>query len=184
MTETMADSIPSPRLKRFARLIVWFVAGGIIGLVAMAIVVRVSSRESGTPALAKSDWELARKRWNAGPVENYDIEVVVTGRQAANYSVQVRDGKVVNATRNGNVLPQQRTWTTWTVEGMFETIARDLDSVQRHETGRAEPTTPRLQLRAAFDPQLGYPQRYLRTEMVRLGANPEVSWNVVRFEWY
>lgn len=178
----MADSIPSPRLKRFARLIVWFVGGGVFGLVVMTIVLRVSSSDSGTPALVMADWELARNRWSAGAVENYDVEVAVTGRQAATYSVQVRNGKVVNATRNGNVLPQQRTWTTWTVEGMFETIGRDLDSVQRHETGRAEPNTPRLQLRAVFDPQLGYPQRYLRTEMVRFGANPEVSWKVLRFE--
>jgi hypothetical protein len=107
--------------------------------------------------------------------------VSVTGRQAATYAVQVRDGLVVRATRDDVPLPQQRTWSTWSVEGMFETIARDLESVEKHATGQADSSTPQVQLRATFDERLGYPQRYLRTEFIRFAPNREVSWTVVSF---
>jgi hypothetical protein len=177
----MADVNPSPRLHRVSRSAAGFFAGAIIGLILVVLVWQGFFGEPGIPPLTTNDWQQSFQRWSSAGVQDYDLEVQVTGRQAATYAVQVRNGQVSRATRDGELLPQQRTWTTWSVEGMFETIARDLDSVERHATGRAEPSTPRLQLRAAFDPELGFPQRYLRTEMVRLGANPEVSWRVVKF---
>ncbi len=177
----MTNLEQSPRLQRLSRNAAGFFAGGIIGLIATVIVWRGLSGESAIPPLTAADWQQAFRQWDSAGVRDYDVEVAVTGRQAATYSVQVRDGQVSSATRNGEPLPQRRTWTTWTVEGMFETIARDLESVERHATGRAESNTPQLQLRAAFHPELGFPQHYLRTEMVRFGSNPEVSWRVVKF---
>ena len=182
MSEPSNDSLPTPRFRMFGRLMIWFVVGGAIGLAGMALVVRVINRDKSLPPLTANGWAAARDRWAQANVENYDIEIAVTGRQAATYAVSVRGGAAIKATRNGSPLPQQRTWATWTVEGMFETIARDLDSVERHASGRADRSTPNLQLRAVFHPELGYPQRYLRTEIVRLGANPEVSWTVSRFQ--
>lgn len=182
MNEASSEHGRSSRLQQWSRLFAWFLGGITLGLIGVGVAWRIKSEKDRMPPLASDDWQQARDRWTSADVKNYDVEVVVTGRQAATYAVQVRDGQVFNATRDGQALPQKRTWSTWTVDGMFETIARDLDSVERHAQGRAVPGTPNLQLRALFDPQLGYPQRYLRTEMVRLGTNPEVSWRVTRFE--
>ena len=182
MNEIPSEPKRLSRLQKWSRLFAWFLGGLFLGLIGVGITWRISGEKNRMPPLKSADWQQARDHWNSAGVKSYDLEVTVTGRQAATYAVQVRDGEVLGATRDGQMLPQKRTWSTWTVEGMFETISRDLDSVERHAQGRALPGTPNLQLRALFDPQLGYPQRYLRTEMVRLGANPEVSWNVTRFE--
>jgi hypothetical protein len=171
----------SPRWQRISRSVAGFVIGGIFGLAATILLWRGVFGKSAGPELTRAEWERSLERWEAAAVRDYELEVSVTGRQAATYAVFVRDGEVSQATRNGQPLPQRRTWTTWTVHGMFETIARDLESVERHATGRADSSTPQLQLRAAFHPELGFPQQYLRTEMVRFGANPEVSWEVVKF---
>jgi hypothetical protein len=177
----MTELEPSRRLQRYSRSAAGFFVGGLIGLIAAVIIWRTMFGQNVLPALTRHEWDESFRKWEAAGVRDYDIEIKVTGRQAATYAVQVRAGIPISAQRDGYALPQQRTWSTWTVEGMFETIGRDLESVEKHATGRAESGTPQLQLRGTFDPELGYPQRYLRTEMVKFGANPEVSWGVVRF---
>lgn len=151
-------------------------------IIVIFLVWRFSVGQVSLPPLTSHIWHESREKWQLAAVSDYDLVVAVTGRQAATYAVQVRNGEVTSATRDGQPLPQQRTWATWSVDGMFETMARDLESVEKHTSGRAEANTPQLQLRAAFHPEWGYPQRYLRTEIVRVGANPEVSWEVVRFD--
>ena len=176
----MTDLSQSPRLQRWSRQAAGFFLGGTIGLIAAVVAWRLLTGGVTMPALTRTEWDTAFRRWKKADVRDYDVEVVVTGLQAATYSVQVRDGQAVMAARNGHGLPQRRTWTTWTVEGMFETIARDLDSVERHAAGRADSTAPQLQLHGSFHTELGYPQQYLRTEMVRFGANREVTWRVTK----
>lgn len=178
----MTDLEQSPRLQRIGHYATGFVAGGVLGLIGSIMLWRMMSSDAALPELHRKEWLEARRRWETAALHDYDIKVSVSGRQAATYAVQVRDGEVVGATRNSEPLPQQRTWSTWTVEGMFETISRDLDSVEKHLEGRADASTPQLQLRALFHSELGYPQQYLRTEMVRFGANVEVSWEVVKFD--
>jgi hypothetical protein len=178
----MMDLDQSPRLQRISRSAAGFLIGGIIGLAMTILVWRGYVGDKALPPLPRAEWESALRKWEAAGLRNYVLEVNVTGRQAATYAVHVHDGQVSQATHNGEPLPQQRTWTTWTVDGMFETIARDLESVERHAAGRADSSTPQLQLRAAFHPEFGYPQQYLRTEMVRFGANIEVSWTVTKFK--
>jgi hypothetical protein len=62
---------------------------------------------------------------------------------------------------------------------MFATMESD---VRRIERAAVEGTPTSLILRAQFDPVYGYPARYHRTETVRYGANPAVSWRVTLFE--
>jgi hypothetical protein len=102
--------------------------------------------------------------------------VAVAGRQAARYYVEVRAGEVRVATRDGQPLRQERTRGTWSVPGMFGTIQTDIANLEKQQAGTADPTTPQLLLRGVFDPQLGYPVRYLRTELRKWGNNLEVSW--------
>lgn len=177
----MSDPLPSSRVQRFSRLAIGIFLGSVLGLsLGFFFFSRLADR-GPIEALNRDIWSQAFDRWKQVDVRDYNLRVTVTGRQAATYAVEVRGGTVLNAMRDGVPLPQQRTWSTWTVEGMFETIARDLDSVEKHATGRADAGTPQLQLHATFHPQLGYPQRYLRTEFVRFAPNREVSWNVVEF---
>jgi hypothetical protein len=65
---------------------------------------------------------------------------------------------------------------------MFATIQSDVTNLEKHRQGTAEPQTPQVLLRAQFDPILGYPRRYHRTELQRWGTNVEVSWTVVSFD--
>ncbi|GIW95105.1 MAG: hypothetical protein KatS3mg110_3146 [Pirellulaceae bacterium] len=86
----------------------------------------------------------------------------------------------MRATRNGQPLPQRRVWHTWTVPGMFETLERDLEQMERSR--RNEPGSISLVVYVAFDPTYGYPARYLRSEASAAGANPDVTWEVIEFE--
>ena len=61
---------------------------------------------------------------------------------------------------------------------MFGTMSRDVETLERHAAGRADATTPRLTLRAQFDPQYAFPARYRRIEW---GSDVEVAWEVTEF---
>jgi hypothetical protein len=62
---------------------------------------------------------------------------------------------------------------------MFGTISRDIEAIERVQSGKADRYTPRLTLRAAFDPKYSYPAKYVRIEA---RSTVEVRWEVTRFE--
>lgn len=162
-----------------ARRTLSYVLAVLIGPLVLLLTWSAYRQANLLPALSRTGLEAAERRWQAAGVTDYSLEVVVRGRQPATYSVVVRGGQVQTATRNGQPLTQPRTMDTWSVPGMFRTIATDLETVERAAAG--DTAAARLLLRARFDPQLGYPARYHRVEAVRVGANPEVSWQVVRY---
>ena len=105
---------------------------------------------------------------------NYEIEITVQGRQPGRYRTTVQDGEVVSAEFNNNALTNPRTMSTWTVDGMFRTIDYDVqDQLNR------DAQDPELTLRAEFNPQYGYPQKYQR---IQWGSLNELTWEVTRFE--
>ena len=67
------------------------------------------------------------------------------------------------------------------VPGMFSTISRDIEALERFKAGRER---QELILRAAFDPRYSYPQRYRRIEWgSRKGSDAvTVSWEVSEFK--
>jgi len=161
------------------RRIVWIVLAAVAIAVAVAIsAVRLLNYDP-TPPLRPAEFYAAQERWKANSLPAYDIEVEVTGSQPAIYRVEVRDGTARAAFRNGRPLQQQRTFGTWSVPGMFSTMSRDVENVERHARGQAAANTPHLTLRAAFDPHFGYPAAYRRIEW---GSDVEVAWRVVKFE--
>src|SRR3990167_5560114 len=105
----MTDPHQSQRLRRAARSVAGLSLGGIIGLVAMLTVWRLFFGETGIPALTADRWQQSLRQWTAAGVRDYDLEISVTGRQAATYSVQVRNGQVSSLTHNGDPLPHRRT---------------------------------------------------------------------------
>jgi hypothetical protein len=98
---------------------------------------------------------------------------------SAVYHVSVRQGEVTSATENGTPLTQRRTLGSWSVPGMFRTIAIDLQhAIEPMQVGPNEvnEVTPQ----GIFDAHYGYPVRYRR---IQWGSDvPEASWIVTKFE--
>lgn len=138
-------------------------------------------RRGSLPAVDDAALAQAQTRWEANAPSDYSIEVQVTGRQGATYFVEVRDGDVVRAARNGQPLKQQRTLGTWSVPGMFETIAADVEHLEKIRRGIANGPASWLTLRARFHPRYGYPERYIRLENSGQSTATEVAWSVIGF---
>ena len=154
------------------------VAAGIIGLLALVVL----RHQQSLPKLTPQAFYEAQARWEEHALPSYNIEIAVTGRQAAVYYAEVRQGEVFAATRNGEVLSRLRTVDTWTVPGMLTTIRADVVNLERHLAGTADQNTPQVLLRGHFDKQTGAPLRYHRTELRKWGPNVEVMWEVTRLE--
>jgi hypothetical protein len=157
--------------------------GALVGtglaLVCVVAVFVIWSRRGSLPEINQQAFDDAFEAWQSVEPPSYDIETAVTSRQPAVYVVQVRDGKVVKATRNGVELKQIRTMGTWSVPGMFDTIQRDLRNTVADPNDRITPRSPRVTVRASFHPQWHYPQTYQR---IQWGSPYEVAWSVARFE--
>ncbi len=146
-------------------------AGG--GLALAGIVVILAFRgPPRLPTLTPEDFDAAVQKWRDNKPESYEITVQVTGRQPGTYHVQVRNRVAESASLDARPLRNRRTLGTWAVNGMFETIRRDLVNNAKHGY---------LLLRADFDPQLGFPSRYERIE-VRTGAHDALQWEVIEFK--
>lgn len=161
-------------LQRFA---LGSLAGVALAIIPALYLLRQATRDP-TPALTPELFYAARDRWKAAAPPDYDIEVRVTGSQPATYRALVRGGEAQAAWRNGAPLTTRRTFGTWSVPGMFSTISRDIESLERHAAGKADRFTPRLMLRAEFDPRFHYPRRYRR---IQQWSTVEVAWEVAEF---
>jgi hypothetical protein len=182
MSSSPGTETAPPRSRRrglsWARFLLAALLGA--GLTGLVIVVLIAARHGRLRPLTAETLDQARRAWDAQGPENYNIEIAVSGRQAAVYRVEVRQRQPLRATRNAAPLNQRRTWTTWSVPGMFGTLQADVDNLRRLAAG--EQDLPALFVRVEFDPHFGFPKRYVRTEGVRMGTNPEVTWEVKSFE--
>ena len=154
------------------------IGGGLALLTVLAIVV-VWSRRGQLPELDSAIHASQFAAWERVAPPDYNIEIEVTGLQPATYVVQVRDHKVVKATRNGTPLLQDRTKGTWSVPGMFDTMELDLANAHADPEKRLTTRSPRVTVRANFDPTWHYPEVYQR---IQWGSVYEVEWRVTRFE--
>ena len=137
---------------------------GIIGAVILI-------RGQRLPRLDRDRFDAAKALWEKNRIADYDISITVTGRQPGVYAVQVQQGIATAATLDGRDLTRPRTFGTWSVDGMFETIVRDLDNHDLHG---------HLLLGAEFDVTHGFPTRYERIEM-QTGVHDALHWEVTRF---
>ncbi len=175
----MTDPTPARSSSFFGRRFGCCLALGFVATVIVLFVARLGQNGSYV-ALGPEVFQEAQARWDSQSVPDYDIEITVTGRQASRYRVEIRSGDPVAAFRDGQPLNQRRTWSTWTVPGMFGTVEADLNQLQR--VARGEPGIPGLSVLVEFDGKYGFPKRYLRVESMRRAANPEVSWEVTLFQ--
>jgi hypothetical protein len=165
----MEDAQPPRRRKSL--LVLAAVLGAMFGL-AVALVIWAWTHRNPLPPLSQEEFEEAQRRWREyGPL-NYDIEVEVSGPQPAVYRVEVREGEPMSASRNGRKLAERRTWATWSVPGMFGTLASDFRHLARVESGADDENTPRVSLYGVFQTKFGYPEQYRR---IMLGQGREES---------
>ncbi len=169
------------RVPRSARGLPWLplILGAVAAIVLLGVSLIFWVASHRVPYLTDEALAAAEQQWQVRKPDNYRIQTLVTGRQGATYAVEVAEGQPVSATRNGNPLPQPRIWGTWSVDGMFRTIRSDIRARQRQQQSPKDPNQLRLLLRAAFDPQYGFPRRYVRVEW---GQSSDVSWQVQQFQ--
>ena len=147
--------------------------GGILGII-VAVIAMFLMGPGQIPELNASSFNQAFNQWGSNRLMNYEIEITVQGRQPGRYRTTVQDGEVVSAEFNNNALTNPRTISTWTVDGMFRTIDYDVQAQLNRDTEE-----PELTLRAEFNPQYGYPQKYQR---IQWGSLNELTWEVTRFK--
>jgi hypothetical protein len=165
--------------KNLRRFVAFTFLGLALGGIAALFILRQANYDP-TPTLTPELFEAAHERWKSAAPRNYDIEVRVAGPQAAVYRAEVRDGEPIAAWRNGQSLTSRRTFGTWSVVGMFATISRDIDAIERSAAKGAQMP---LILRAEFDTRYSYPARYRRIDNgSRKGGDAiAVTWDVVEF---
>lgn len=156
--------------------------GAILGVVAAAAaavaVLSIVASRAASP-LTEARLAEARMRWAARAPANYALEITVYGRQAGEIQLSVRDGEVVELTRDGVSPRQRRTWEYWSVPGQFDMIEQELVLARDPQRNFGAPAGAEVSLRAEFDADLGYPTRYQRSI---LGLDQDMGWTVTKFE--
>ena len=152
----------------FSRGLFW-----VFGVVCVVLICGgvLAIRGRRLPRLDRIRLDAARALWEENRETNYEISTTVTGRQPGVYAVAVQQGIAVVATLDGRDLKRPRTFGTWSVDGMFETISRDLDNQEARGN---------LLLGASFHETYGFPLRYERIEM-QTGVHDALRWEVTRF---
>lgn len=150
----------------------------LIGLVVVAFMAIVQAFSGGLPEVTPDDLAQARLRWDQVRPSNYDIRIVLSGRQIGELVVAVRDGQPVSMTRNDVKVEHPRTWRPWTVTGMFQTLETDFEN--RAEAAKKFGVEPKnVHIRCQFDDEYGYPERYLHQVY---GQHQDLEWTVVDFQ--
>lgn len=154
------------------------VAGVFVMLAAVAALVVVWRRQAA-PALTGEAIQAAQQTWSAHGPADYRMDLVVTGRQASSYHVEVRGGKPTQVLRNQRPTTP-RTWHYWTVPGLFEVMEHDIECSDDPTEGFGAAPGSQAVLRAVFDAQLGYPRTF---ERLILGEpHLDMTWQIIRFE--
>ena len=124
----------------------------------------------------------ARMTWNRVNSGHYLVEVSVTTSGKDVYEVTVLKHEPVQVKLNGKPLNRRHAFDTWTVQGMLDTIAIDIEHCERWDEGRAMPGTCDLIIKATFDPDTGIPLKYIRMELGRPSNVGVMDWEITRFE--
>jgi hypothetical protein len=168
------QATPSRRL-RWIAISMGCVALGVLG--GLVVFVWTTVRRP-PPAMTQADFDEALAKWRANRPPNYEMEINVSGRQAGHMEVVVRNFQPLSVKRNGTLVPA-RTWTYWSVDGLFEIIRTDLEGLDQPERAFGAEDVSQLVQQAEFDAELGYPRRYRRAVMTTGDA---IEWEIVEFK--
>jgi hypothetical protein len=164
----------SPRLRRIAISIACFGIGIVGGLLVFVL----TTIRQQPPRMTAADFQAAVARWRANRPENYEMRIEVSGRQGGSMQVVVSNFQPLSVKRNGQLVPA-RTWTYWTVDGLFEVIRTDLEGLDQPERAFGEEDVSQLVQQAEFDEALGYPRRYRRAVMT---TGDSIEWEITALE--
>ena len=142
-----AKTKSSPRLKTILLVSALCVAAAVVVFTVFA---------DRTPVLDPGILENRKARWHREGPDNYDlsISIQIDREEASLAVVSVRDGKLVSQTYNG--LSRESADDSYTVEGLFRTMERELDLANQAE--QAGSTV----LKAVFEESLGMPTVFKR----------------------
>jgi hypothetical protein len=160
-----------------ARTIVFVLASVALAVACVLLALRYFFAER-LPDLTEGALEAAMAKWDQNGPASYDMDIELRGARPGNVHVEVRAGQVTAHTRDGRI-PNESTWYTWSVPGMFDMLARDIQIAENPQQEIGAPPGAKWWLRCEFDPQFGYPARY---HQVVTGGGPEVLWQVVKFQ--
>ena len=163
-----------------AAFVVSVVAGAFVtGLVFAAVSIWL--RIADDPAFTDDALRDARTRWAENGPADYDMTIIVTGRQPGEIHVEVRSGVPTRVTRDELRLTEPDRMWPWTVPGMFEIVETEADHAADAAAGvgpfATEDGSPIRQW-VSFHEQFGYPQRYHR---VIQNTPQEIRWEVTEF---
>jgi len=148
---------------------------GAIGAVLVLVTILVGLKllvADKIPDLSEEAFQAAMQQWQARGPASYDLDVQIGGAQPGVAHVEVRNGEVTVATRDGLPL-QDWNMDEWSVPGQFEALEREFEFQENPQREMQAPPGARLWLRGEFDPEFGYPRRFHRCAT---GGAPEVFW--------
>ena len=149
-TDTASD-----RSGRKSRRLLWLLGiGTAIPLAGVAVIVGLNIYNAQF-RLTRERLDAAWQRWQQAAIDDYDITVRVRGSTQGVYQLEVRDGKVRKAWRNGQPFPSLRQAYPWTVEGLFTVVLEG--DLERDQGSGTRPFT-----KVTFDAEDGHPIRYVR----------------------
>jgi hypothetical protein len=172
----MAPSAPRHRL---STLVLALTLGAGLGLLVTIGLISWLMPKDNTIPLTAENLEQAQRLWQARGPASYDLDLAIGGLRAGTVHVEVRHGQVTAMTRDGHSPSQRRTWDVWTVPGQFDTLETELADMDHPERGFAAPPGAQVIERVRFDPELGFPQRYVR---LVLGTELGVEWSTTSFK--
>lgn len=175
----MIDNSETTKSPAPSRHILAIVGGAILGIIVtcgfLLVIGAILTREA-VPLLTPADFNAAVERWEKNGPKAYDCDIEIFGNRPGTVQIEVRAGVVSRMTRDGEAPRERRTWDVWTVEGMFDTIDRELQIAADPQSALGGTARPILSAR--FHLQLGYPEVFRRSVP---GAQQEMAWKITRF---
>lgn len=174
--DKQASGPPAARRSRSGPLMMGVVCGSLLTVAALASLLLATRNR--TPPLTDETLQAAIARWDGRGLQNYDLDIELSGSRPGTIHAEVRDNHVTLMTRDGVKPRQKRTWAVWSVPGMFDTLQQELDNARRPADAFQSKEASQMVMWAEFDREWGYPRQFDR---VVLGADFEVHWTVTRF---
>ena len=150
--------------------------GAALLLVAVLVGLKVFVADK-IPDLTEESFQAAKHQWRESGPASYDLDVQIGGAQPGIAHVEVRNGAVTVATRDGLPL-QDWNMDEWSIRGQFEALEREFEFAEDPQGEMQAPPGARIWLRCEFDPEYGYPRRFHR---YATGGAPEVFWRNTSF---
>ncbi len=169
----------SARRRRLSTIVSALTLGAGLGLLVTVGLITWLMPKDDTVPLTAENLEQAQRLWQDRGPHSYDLDLTIGGIRAGTVHVEVRQGQVTAMIRDGHSPSQRRTWDAWTVPGQFDTLETELADMAHPQRGFAAPPGAQVIERVRFDPELGFPQHYVR---LVLGTNLGVEWSTTRFK--